>query len=185
MFIYIIIWASWLISEILLARYMRAKSPDSKAWDKSSLRIMWITIGISISLGVIFMIYTPLPVARTFLIPYLGLFLILSGVVIRFTAVRTLGNFFTVNLALHKDHRLVTKGLYKFIRHPSYTGALLSFAGLGLSFNNWLSLVIIFIPILLSFIYRINIEEKLLIQQFGQEYIDYMKNTKRLVPFLY
>jgi protein-S-isoprenylcysteine O-methyltransferase Ste14 len=131
------------------------------------------------------MIFTPFHISQSFLIACLGLFLIIAGVVIRFAAIQTLGNFFTVNLALHNDHLLVTKGLYKFIRHPSYTGSLLSFIGLGLSFNNWLSLIIIFIPILISFIYRINVEEKLLLQQFGQEYINYKKNTKRLIPLIY
>jgi protein-S-isoprenylcysteine O-methyltransferase Ste14 len=185
MFIFIIIWASWFISEILLSRFLRAKSPNTKTWDKSSLSIMWITISISISLGVILMIFTPLPISRSYLIAYLGLILIISGVVIRIVAIRTLGNFFTVNLAIHNDHQLITKGLYRFIRHPSYTGSLLSFVGLGVSFNNWLSLVVIAIPILISFIYRINVEEKLMLQQFGSEYINYKKNTKRLIPLIY
>jgi len=118
-------------------------------------------------------------------IAYLGLFLIISGVVIRIAAIRTLGNFFTVNLAIHNDHQLIKKGLYKFIRHPSYTGSLLSFVGLGVSFNNWLSLVVIFIPILISFLYRIKVEEKLMLQQFGSEYINYQKNTKRIIPLIY
>jgi len=185
MFIFIIIWASWFISEILLSRFLRAKSPNTKAWDKSSLRIMWITICTSISLGVILMIIAPFPISRSFVIAYLGLFLIISGVVIRIAAIRTLGNFFTVNLAIHNDHQLIKKGLYKFIRHPSYTGSLLSFVGLGVSFNNWLSLVVIFIPILISFLYRIKVEEKLMLQQFGSEYINYQKNTKRIIPLIY
>jgi protein-S-isoprenylcysteine O-methyltransferase Ste14 len=185
MFIFIIIWASWFISEILLSQFVRAKSPDTKGWDKSSLNIMWITISISISLGVILMMFIPLPISRSYLIAFLGLVLIIFGVVIRISAIHTLGKFFTVNLAIHNDHQLVTKGLYKFVRHPSYTGSLLSFVGLGVSFNNWLSLCVIAIPIIISFIYRINIEEKLMLQQFGAEYINYQKNTKRLIPLIY
>jgi len=131
------------------------------------------------------MIFTPLPLSRNYQIAYLGLVLILAGVIIRITAIRTLAKFFTVNLALHNDHQLITKGLYKFIRHPSYTGSLLSFVGLGVSFNNWLSLFVIVIPIFISFMYRIKVEEKLMIQQFGSEYINYKTSTKRFIPLIY
>jgi protein-S-isoprenylcysteine O-methyltransferase Ste14 len=76
-------------------------------------------------------------------------------------------------------------GFYKHLRHPSYTGALLSFAGLGLSMNNWLSLILIFIPVLFAFIHRMNIEEKVLTGQFGKQYSDYIGKTNRIVPFVY
>jgi len=185
MLVFIIIWASWLVSEILLARFLRAKSPKTKTWDKNSLNFMWITIGVSVSLGVVSMIFAPLPVSKSPLFAYLGLILILSGIVIRFFAIRTLAHFFTVNLAIHHDHQLIIKGLYKFIRHPSYAGSLLSFVGLGFSFNNWLSLIVIVLPILISFIYRINVEEKLLEKQFGPAYIQYKTSSKRLVPRIY
>ncbi|MFZ4464869.1 MAG: methyltransferase family protein, partial [Bacteroidales bacterium] len=70
-------------------------------------------------------------------------------------------------------------GLYKFLRHPSYTGSLISFLGFGLSLNNWLSLFIVFLPVLFSIIHRINIEEKLLTERFGKQYSDYIAGTKR------
>ncbi|TFH36085.1 MAG: isoprenylcysteine carboxylmethyltransferase family protein [Bacteroidia bacterium] len=183
--IFTIIWASWFISEILLSRLSRSKSPGSKRRDKNSLRLMWITIIISITLGVLMMIYIPLPISASTITGYIGLILIVCGVLIRFVAIRTLGNFFTVNLAIHDDHRIVNTGLYKYIRHPSYTGSLLSFIGLGVSFNNWISLCVIIIPVLFSFIYRINVEEKLMLRQFGLEYVKYMKSTKRLIPLIY
>jgi protein-S-isoprenylcysteine O-methyltransferase Ste14 len=185
MLIFIIIWSSWLLSEILLSRFLKAKSPQSKEWDKNSLRIMWIAIIISISIGVFLMIFTSCHIPGSTVIAYVGLFVIISGMIVRILAIITLGNFFTVNLALHTDHQLVNKGLYQFIRHPSYSGSMLSFVGLGLSFNNWLSLVVIVIPVMASFLYRIHIEEKLMIQQFGEKYIDYQKNTKRMIPFVY
>jgi protein-S-isoprenylcysteine O-methyltransferase Ste14 len=185
MVIFIIIWASWLISEIILSRFFRARSTNTKGWDKSSLTIMWVTICISIYLGVIMMRFTHFAISRSYLIAYLGLILIISGIAIRIAAIRTLGSFFTVNLAIHNDHQLITNGLYKSIRHPSYTGSLLSFIGLGVTFNNWLSLAVIVIPIIVSFIYRINVEEQLMLKQFGSEYIAYKKNTKRLIPLIY
>jgi protein-S-isoprenylcysteine O-methyltransferase Ste14 len=118
-------------------------------------------------------------------IGYLGLLTIVSGMILRFFSIRTLGKFFTVNLGTESDHKLVKKGLYSYIRHPSYTGSLMSFLGMGLSLNNWYSLFVIFIPVFVTFMYRINVEEKLLLDQFGTEYQEYTDHTKRLIPFIY
>jgi protein-S-isoprenylcysteine O-methyltransferase Ste14 len=183
--IFTIIWICWFLSEILLNRLFRSKMKNSKELDRNSLRLIWITIIVSISLGVFIEIHSPAPIARSNYIRYLGLLVIICGMIIRFSAIRTLGKFFTVDLAINKEHRLIRNGLYKYVRHPSYTGSLLSFLGLGLSLNNWISLVVIFIPVLLSFIYRINIEEKLLLANIGLKYEDYMKQTKRLIPWIY
>jgi protein-S-isoprenylcysteine O-methyltransferase Ste14 len=73
-------------------------------------------------------------------------------------------------LAVHDNQRLINVGIYKYIRHPSYTGSLSSFAGFALSLNNGLSLIIIIVPILVAFTNHINIEEKLLLKQFGSAY---------------
>ena len=184
-YVFEIIWICWLLSEILLNRLVRSKSTNSKELDKNSLNLIWIAIIVSMTSGVLIAIYWAAPIIQTNLLLYIGSALIVFGMLIRFIAIRTLGKFFTVNLALHGDHTLIKAGLYKYIRHPSYSGSLLSFLGFGLSLNNWLSLMIIIVPILITFINRINIEEKLLENQFGTEYSDYKKKTERLIPFLY
>ena len=153
--------------------------------DKNSLNLIWIAIIASMTLGIVCASYWAAPIINSNVLLYLGSILIICGMIIRFVAIRTLGTFFTVNLALHDNHRLINAGLYKYIRHPSYSGSLLSFLGFGLSLNNWLSLIIIFVPIMITFINRINIEEKLLQQQFGSEYEEYKKKTKRLIPWIY
>ncbi len=185
MYIFIITWVCWFLSEIFLNRLFRSKIDKSKDMDKNSLRFIWITIALSISIGVFIAFNIAAPIIRVNYFGYFGLLVIVSGVVIRFVAVYILGKFFTVDLAIDNNHKLVKKGSYKYIRHPSYTGSLLSFLGLGLSLNNWLSLAVIFIPVLISFIYRINVEEKLLLQQKDLEYKDYKNQTKRLIPFIY
>jgi protein-S-isoprenylcysteine O-methyltransferase Ste14 len=184
-YIFEFIWICWLLSEILLNRLVRSKNANSKELDKNSLNLIWIAIIASMTFGVLNAIYWFAPMVKTNLLLYLGSVLIIAGMIIRFIAFITLGKFFTVNLALQNDHRLIITGLYKHIRHPSYSGSLLSFLGFGLSLNNWLSLIIIIIPILVTFINRINIEEKLLQKQFGEEYSDYKKRTKRLIPMIY
>jgi protein-S-isoprenylcysteine O-methyltransferase Ste14 len=184
-YIFELIWICWLLSEILLNRLVRSKIDNAKELDKNSLNLIWISIIVSMTLGILCSIYWVVPVIHSNLFLYLGSSLIVMGIIIRFMAIRTLGKFFTVNLALHGNHRLIKTGLYKYIRHPSYTGSLISFAGFSLSLNNWLSLTIILIPIVISFINRINIEEKLLLGQFGSKYEEYKKNTKRLIPGIY
>ena len=115
----------------------------------------------------------------------IGISLICIGLIIRWTAILKLKNSFTVNVSVSENQKIVQTGIYKKIRHPSYLGSLLSFFGFGAVFNNWLTLVIIFIPILFSFIYRIHIEEKLLSQVFGVQYTNYIENSWKLLPGVY
>jgi protein-S-isoprenylcysteine O-methyltransferase Ste14 len=185
MTIFAIIWSIWFISEILLNRLLHSKNDDKQNLDMGSLRIIWITIGIANSLGILSAIFIKLPISNYFLIPYLGLFLIACGIILRFISIHALGKFFTVDVTIRKDHKIKKDGIYRLIRHPSYTGSLVSFLGFGLSLNNLLSLVIIFIPVCFAMLHRIKIEEKFLIDQFGIEYTDYMKKTCRLIPWIY
>ena len=184
-YVFEIIWISWLLSEIFLNRLVRSKSTNSKELDKNSLNLIWIAIIVSMTSGVLIAVYWAVPIIKTNFLLYFGSALIVLGMFIRFIAIRTLGKFFTVNLAIHGDQSLIKTGLYKYIRHPSYTGSLLSFVGFGLSLNNWLSLIIILVPIIVTMINRINIEENLMYVQFGSEYEDYKKKTKRLIPMIY
>jgi protein-S-isoprenylcysteine O-methyltransferase Ste14 len=105
--------------------------------------------------------------------------------IFRFIAVWSLGKFFTVDVTIQENHKIIDKGVYKIVRHPSYLGSLVSFIGFGISLNNWISLIIIIIPITIAFIHRIKIEEQLLLKQFEVDYSEYMKKTYRLLPKIY
>jgi protein-S-isoprenylcysteine O-methyltransferase Ste14 len=96
-----------------------------------------------------------------------------------------LGRFFTVNVAIAKDHRVVSDGPYRFVRHPSYTGALVAFIGLGILVHNWMAALLLVVPITIMFLWRIHIEERALSAALGKAYTDYMARTKRLIPFVY
>jgi protein-S-isoprenylcysteine O-methyltransferase Ste14 len=84
-----------------------------------------------------------------------------------------------------ENHELIETGLYKYIRHPGYLGQLIIFLGIATSLSNWLSVLLMIIPVLLGYINRINVEEKFMIEQMGQHYVDYQKRTKRLIPHIY
>jgi len=183
--IIIIISALWLFSEIILSILRRAKTTDSQL-DRSSMKIIWAAIAISIALGVSAS-YQPYGrfggESQAFRIA--GIVLIILGILIRWIAILTLKRQFTVDVAITRDHRLVMEGIYHYVRHPAYAGTLLSFLGLALVFANYLSLLIVFAPVCSAFIYRIHVEEKVLSDRFGKEYADYCASTKRLVPGVY
>jgi len=183
-YIFEITWFVWFLSEIFLNRLFQSKTNKSNDLDKNSLRFIWLSIFLSITLGVLSSIYFKVPILNSGLVNLSGLVFIILGIIVRLIAIKTLGAFFTVDLAVHDNHHLVNTGMYKYVRHPSYSGSLLSFLGFGLCFNNWISLAVILIPVFISFWYRICVEENLL-EQNKLEYTDYKKHTKRLIPFIY
>jgi len=185
MLIFIIIWSLWFISEILLNRLLRSGNHDKKDQDKGTITIIWITIGFAISFGIIFSVFTHIPISNLLIIPCLGLVLIILGMILRFISVWSLGSLFTVDVTIRDHHKIKKDGVYRIIRHPSYSGSLLSFIGFGISLDNWISLIIIGVSVTIAMLYRIKIEERLLMDQFGSEYSDYMNGTYRLIPWIY
>ena len=96
-----------------------------------------------------------------------------------------LGAHSSVRIGIEENHRLVTRGPYRVIRHPIYAGVLFFYLGYTISFSSVLTstiLLLFFVPVVRA---RMALEEKLLIETFGDEYLEYMKHTKRLIPFVY
>ena len=176
----------WLLTEVLIGRLTHVKSSSGNERDQKSLRVLWLTIIPSVVLGVVVGIWGIGYVTWFAPIAFpLGLTFISVGLLLRWWAVYTLRKFFTANVAILPDHQLITFGIYSVLRHPAYTGSLLSFLGLGVVFSNWLSMTIIFIPIFLAFRYRIQVEEAVLQETFGAAYEAYARKTKRLLPGVY
>jgi protein-S-isoprenylcysteine O-methyltransferase Ste14 len=163
----------------------RSKSNDQQGADKKSITLLWVTILVSISVAVFVAMCTYYPIVSNDLRVYLGVGAIFAGIIMRLYAVYSLGQFFTVDVTIREGHRLKTDGLFTYIRHPNYTALLISFLGIGITYNKWLSCAITIVPIVAVFIMRINIEERVLVEHFGDEYLAYRKETKRLVPFVY
>ena len=116
---------------------------------------------------------------------YLGLIITAIGGFVRVATVFELGHRFSIFVAVQSDHRLKTNGFYRFVRHPSYLGALLAMAGWALVFRSIIGLLLtaaMFVPI----IGRIRAEEDFLVRQFGEQYRCYQQRTRwRLLPFIY
>ena len=115
---------------------------------------------------------------------YLGLALFVVGSVLRVGAVFVLGRRFSGLVAIQEGHELVTGGLYRVIRHPSYLGLLLGLFGWALVFRSAIG-VLVSLLLLPPLVARMNSEEALLESEFGERYSDYRRRTWRLLPFLY
>lgn len=114
-----------------------------------------------------------------------GVLLFAIGFVVRWIAIISLGKAFTVRVVILKQQQLKTDGIYSLVRHPSYTGLLMYYTGLGCLMQNWVCLLLLLLIPLLVVLYRIRLEEQVLTDHFGVAYIDYTRRTWRLIPFVY
>jgi protein-S-isoprenylcysteine O-methyltransferase len=175
------------LSEMGLGIVKRAGSGKSQLADRGTLALIWTVIVLSVTLAFLLEatlttlnFRVMLPAARG-----LGIVLFFAGLAIRWYAIIYLGRFFTVNVAIARDHRLIDAGPYRYIRHPSYAGALVAFLGLGLCIGNWASVLVLTAPIFAVFLWRMHVEEAALVRGLGSPYRNYMQRTKRLIPNIY
>jgi protein-S-isoprenylcysteine O-methyltransferase len=173
------------LSELVLAVVKRSRN-GSVSRDRGSLGLLWAVILTSIGLANASSVLLPransgvLHEAR-----FLGGALVVAGLMLRWYAIIYLGRFFTVDVAVAADHRVVDSGPYGLIRHPSYAGALAAFLGLGICTENLVSAAVLVVPITLAFLRRIAVEEAALGEALGRDYTSYAARTKRLVPWIY
>jgi protein-S-isoprenylcysteine O-methyltransferase Ste14 len=185
----IIIAFSYLYGFFELFMSMRQKQKRKqeivKTGDKSSIWILTVFIGIGYLLSFSF---AAVGIGRIYhwdIFFAIGATLAIVGLTIRIKSILTLKQHFTYTVTKIEDHELIETGLYKNIRHPGYLGQLIIFIGISTSLSNWLSVLLMIIPVLIGYAYRIKTEERFMIGQMGQKYIDYQKRTKRLIPMIY
>lgn len=163
----------------------RGGGPASPA-DRGSLALLYvcIAVGYSVAIAVSFAPFGRLPGEQpAWLVA--GAALIACGLWIRQLAMRTLARFFTYQVEIQADHRLVEAGLYGRIRHPGYLGQLLVFAGVGVALANWVSIAAMIAFAFVAFRWRISVEEAALRARFPDQYDAYRRRTWRLIPWLY
>ncbi len=185
--------AFMLVGELWLMR-SRLSGDASRKADRGSLRLLMAVIGISV--GLAWLAKRALPQANFDVLLDLGptalkcvyaagLCLFAAGLGLRWYAMAYLGRLFTFDVAVAADHRVIDSGPYRYVRHPAYTGSLLTFLGLGLCDGNLVALLVLVTPIALAFLRRIAIEEAALTEALGARYSEYAGRTRRLVPFVY
>jgi protein-S-isoprenylcysteine O-methyltransferase Ste14 len=172
-------------SELLLMLFKHSRIKTAKTRkDQGSMIFIWamITFGF---IGGFFLAKHDSWNSINSVIAGIGLMLILVGIIIRWLAIIQLGKSFTVDVAITEVAKLKTDGLYEKVRHPSYLGLLLIIIGFSATMNSLCSFLILVIPVSLSILYRISVEEKVLIQEFGYSYSEYKSKSKKLIPGIY
>jgi protein-S-isoprenylcysteine O-methyltransferase Ste14 len=175
----------WIVSELfgaVLVPRLRRRGATRVERDRGSGPLIIFTVFFSIILAFGFG-YAGIGILPDWAF-YLGIFLMFLGILVRQWAIAILGRFFSLTVRVAEDHRVVEKGPYRLIRHPSYTGVLITFIGLGLAVQSWGALLVLLGVFGLSFGYRMRVEEKTLLSELGEDYANYMKRTKRIIPYL-
>jgi protein-S-isoprenylcysteine O-methyltransferase Ste14 len=112
----------------------------------------------------------------------IGLAIVMLGVALRQWAVLCLGKFFTVQVRVRSDQTVVDTGPYRWVRHPSYTAIILSFVGIGVALENWLSLAVLVVVPTIGLVIRIRVEERALLEALGEPYRKFSASRARLIP---
>jgi protein-S-isoprenylcysteine O-methyltransferase Ste14 len=176
----------WGGTEVLSNAWLSRRGRRRSSEDRGSLAFIYMALAVGFGLA--------LPLRQMKLgriglaspVPELtGLALMGLGIALRLWAMKTLGHLFTYRVTIQDGHRLVTSGPFRIVRHPSYAGELLTLAGVGIGLGSWLSLLLLVVPSLAAFSYRIRVEEKALTAHFGDAYETYRQRTRRLVPLVY
>ncbi len=171
--------------EIFMSMRLRRKRTVVKSGDKLSIWVLVIFIAIGYSLSFSIGATKIGRISHWDIFFIIGTILVILGLIIRISSILTLKQQFTYTVTQIENHELIETGLYKSIRHPGYLGQLIIFTGIAASLSNWLSILFMLVPVLLGFIYRIRVEEKFMVEQMGQKYIDYQKRTKKLFSGIY
>lgn len=116
---------------------------------------------------------------------YIGLAMLYGGVFFRNYSIYILGKQFTSKVQIVDNHQLITVGPYRFLRHPSYTGAYIMMLGICVLQQTWLMLGVTVIAVLYAYSKRIEAEEATLSAFFGEKYQIYQMTTKRMFPAIW
>jgi len=179
----------WLVPEMTAMHRQMAKVARNVdlIQDKGSLLVLLTLQWIGLALN--FLFAWLLPAAAIPWQPasfyFAGEVAILLGVALRWISIRVLGASFTRDVAVSPDQPVVQHGPYRLIRHPAYTGTLLTMLGVGLVVTNWASLTVLLLCVFLGHLYRVRIEEQALVRTIGQPYVEYMRRTKRFIPWVF
>ena len=175
----VMVWAFF--PESILAR--RARKGPTPPTDLGSTRLILGATQLAMVIALVAAFFVrPFP-SRLSLF-WVGMVLLVAGSALRRHCFRVLGQWFTYAVMVVNDQRVVDRGAYRWVRHPSYTGGLLMFTGIGLALGNWVSVAVLTLTTIAVYAYRVKVEERALIESIGEPYRTYMASRKRFIPFV-
>lgn len=183
--IFIASYVCWLLFEFVTGASRKSGDPK-RARDRGSfyflVAMIWLEIGLDFWCVFRFQ-QAAIPWMRTAIF-FLGIALMWAGIAFRYYAMRVLGRYFTFQVDVHSGQTVIKAGPYRYVRHPSYTGALITVIGFGMTLGNWAGLLALIACVGIGYAYRIHVEEAALVAALGEPYKEYMGRTRRLVPFV-
>jgi protein-S-isoprenylcysteine O-methyltransferase Ste14 len=175
------------VPETILLLWRSRRDPTARQEDGGSLVVMSVVTGGGVLVALV-LAAVGTGAAIGWLRPQMtlaGIAVFVLGAALRWWAIFTLGRYFTMEVAVRSTQSVVQSGPYRLVRHPSYTAILIMLLGVGLALANWASLVVLLAGGLIGLGYRVRVEERALVDALGQPYVDYMRHTQRLIPFLF
>lgn len=185
--VFLIAYATWFVSEIvgstILPRIRDPGARETSRTDRGSR--LAIFLGVFGSIVAVYAFAGSGFATLPRVLVYVGLALIFAGVGLRQWAIAVLGRYFSTSVRAVEGHRIVTRGPYRILRHPSYSGAIVTVLGIGLAGGSWEGILVALALALAAYGYRIHVEEAFLIDRFGTEYLEYRARTKRVIPYIW
>jgi protein-S-isoprenylcysteine O-methyltransferase Ste14 len=184
--IFYAVFIIWLVFTFLIERIIIGKESGRTARtreDRGSFLLIYLSVFVSIivAFGFAGAGITPLP-DWLFIV---GILLMLLGIFVREWAVTTLRGYFSFRVSVREDHKVIESGPYRLVRHPAYSGSILTMVGIGLAVQSSAAVLLLLAFCGIAYGYRIRVEETALLKELGEEYSKYMSRTKRLIPFIF
>jgi protein-S-isoprenylcysteine O-methyltransferase Ste14 len=174
------VWVSMFVVERALIG--RGGGGAARRADRGSALLIYVSVFVSVAVAYAFALSGITLLPEPFF--YLGISMMLFGIAVREWAVATLRSYFSYVVRVREDHRVIQSGPYRYVRHPAYTGSIITILGLGVALRSLPGVLVLVAFFSVAYWYRIRVEERALLSAMGQEYGEYMKRTKRLVPFV-
>lgn len=178
-------WIVFFFAFVREGRVVRgAVTGASAEQDRGTFRALIIGSPIALLVAGAASLLPQFTIPHSIIAVWLGMALLIAGAILRRLCFIALGESFTGTVVVTANQRLVQHGVYRLVRHPSYTAAFLMFTGIGLALGSWISVAILFLAHCYLYAMRVSAEEKALLDTIGQPYGDYMSRTKRFIPFV-
>ena len=183
--IFFVVYALWLLSELVIGGIIprsRRHGTPIRYDDRSSRLLISLSMFLSLMIAFLFAAsgIASLPSGAF----YLGIGLMIAGILVRQWSIAVLGRYFSRTVGVQEGQAVVDRGPYRLVRHPAYTGSLLTMVGLGFVLQSWGAVLVLIAFFGVAFGYRIHVEEAVLTSKLGDEYVAYAKKTKRLIPYV-
>ncbi len=176
----------WIVSELgIFLLSGRADKKDRQATVYDNMSIYGIVAANVTSCLLVLLGAQHLQIKLPSAVAFVGIILLYFGIALRVYSVWTLRKYFTVSVEIKTGHKLIRKGPYRYVRHPSYSGSILSLIGMQIGLRSPVGFVASLVLAFLAYNYRIHVEEDAMADAFGTEYENYKKATKRIIPFIF